>query len=387
MIEFTEEHEAFRGGVRRYVEEQINPRVEEWEQAGMIPLHEVFADMARLGFLGLEFDPAHGGQGADHLFTLVLAEELGRVDHGSLPMAIGVQVAMATPSLAAHGSDELREAYLAPALRGEQVASIAVTEPDAGSDVAGIRTRARRDGDDWVISGAKTYITNGVQADWLCLLARTSDEGGYRGMSQIVVPTDVAGFEVSRKLDKLGMRASDTALLSFDEVRVPVSNTIGEIGRGFQQQMQQFVVERMWGVYSAPVSCETALQRTRDYTRQRHAFGQPLLANQYLQYTLAELAAEVDLLRIYNREIARSYAAGEDVTRASTIAKLKAGRLLRQVADTCLQYHGGIGYMEETWTARFLRDNRLISIGGGADEVMLRVLATIDGFVPERPRD
>jgi citronellyl-CoA dehydrogenase len=387
MVEFTEEHEAFRSAVRRYVEEVVNPQVDGWEAAEKMPLHEVFADMARLGFLGLEYDPADGGQGGDHLFTLVLAEELGRLDHGSLGMAIGVQVAMATPSLAAHGSDELKAAYLAPALRGEQVAAIAVTEPDAGSDVAGIRTRARRDGDDWVIDGAKMYITNGLQADWLCLLARTSDEGGYRGMSQIVVPTDTPGFEVSRKLDKLGMRASDTALLSFDEVRVPVANTIGVVGRGFQQQMSQFVVERMWATYSAPISCQVALERTRDYARQRRAFGQQLIANQYLQYTLAELAAEVDLLRVYNRDIAARYVAGEDVTRASTIAKLKAGRLLRQVADTCMQYHGGIGYMEETWTARFLRDNRLISIGGGADEVMLRVLATLEGFVPDAPAD
>jgi citronellyl-CoA dehydrogenase len=384
MTELTEEHEAFRAAVRRYVADELDPRVDAWEAAGEMPLHEIFADMARLGFLGLEFPTEVGGQGADHLFTLVLGEELGRMGHGSLPMAIGVQVAMATPSLAAHGSDELRAAYLAPALRGEQVASIAVTEPDAGSDVAAIRTRARRDGGDWVINGAKTYITNGVQADWLCLLARTSDEGGYRGMSQIVVPTDVAGLEVSRKLDKLGMRASDTALLTFDDVRVPVTNTIGDAGRGFQQQMSQFIVERLWGVYGTPTGCAEALRRTRDYLRQRQAFGAPLIANQYLQYRLAELAAEVDLLLVYNRELARRHAAGEDVTREATIAKLKAGRLQREVADEVLQFHGGIGYMEETWTARYLRDTRLLSIGAGADEVMLRVLSTIDGFCPAR---
>jgi citronellyl-CoA dehydrogenase len=384
MTELTEEHEAFRAAVRRYVADELDPRVDAWEAAGEMPLHEIFADMARLGFLGLEFPTEVGGQGADHLFTLVLGEELGRMGHGSLPMAIGVQVATANPSLAAHGSDELRAAYLAPALRGEQVASIAVTEPDAGSDVAAIRTRARRDGGDWVINGAKTYITNGVQADWLCLLARTSAEGGYRGMSQIVVPTDVAGFEVSRKLDKLGMRASDTALLTFDDVRVPVTNTIGDAGRGFQQQMSQFIVERLWGVYGTPTGCAEALRRTRDYLRQRQAFGAPLIANQYLQYRLAELAAEVDLLLVYNRELARRHAAGEDVTREATIAKLKAGRLQREVADEVLQFHGGIGYMEETWTARYLRDTRLLSIGAGADEVMLRVLSTIDGFCPAR---
>ncbi|HEX9889779.1 MAG TPA: acyl-CoA dehydrogenase family protein [Nitriliruptorales bacterium] len=379
---FNEEHEAFRATVRRFVEEEVNPHVEDWEAAGMMPLHDLFAAMAKLGMIGLDFDPAYGGGGADHVFTVVLAEEFGRADHGSLPMALGVQTNMATPSLHDHGSDELKEAYLAPALRGEMVAAIAVTEPDAGSDVAGITTRARRDGDDWVISGSKMYITNALQADWMCLLARTSDEGGYRGMSQIVVETDSPGFEVSRKLDKLGMRASDTGLLTFDEVRVPVSNTIGIEGRGFQQQMSQFVVERMWAVYSTATACELALQRTAQYGRERRIFGKQLIDNQYIQYRLAELAAEVDLLKVYNHRIATRYAAGLDVTREATIAKLKAGRLHREIADWTMQFHGGIGYMEETWTARFLRDGRLTSIGGGSDETMLRVLSMIDGFVP-----
>ena len=207
---FTEEHRMFRQVVRRFVEEEINPRVDGWEEAGEMPLHQVFSQMADLGFLGLEYDPAYGGQGADHRFTVVLAEEFGRADHGSIGMALGVQVDMATPSLGEHGSEELKRRYLAPALRGEMVASIAVTEPDAGSDVAAIKTRAVRDGDRWIINGSKMYITNGLQADWLCLLARTSEEGGYAGMSQILLPTDLPGFEVSRKLDKLGMRASDT---------------------------------------------------------------------------------------------------------------------------------------------------------------------------------
>lgn len=378
----TEDHEAFRSLVRRYVDERVNPRVDEWEAAGEMPLHDVFAEMAELGFLGLVYDPKWGGQGADHLFTLVLAEEFGRCDHGSLPMALGVQVDMATPSLHRFGSDQLRTDWLAPALRGEMVAAVAVTEPDAGSDVAGIRTRARRDGDDWVISGSKMYITNGLQADWLCLLARTSDpvdDAGYSGMSQIVVPTDVEGFRVDRKLDKLGMRASDTGLLTFDEVRVPVSHTIGNEGMGFQQQMAQFVIERMWAAYSTATACERALERTREWVREREAFGKPLARHQYVAYRLAELAAEVDLLRSYNHQVAAAHTAGIDVTRQATIAKLKAGRLHREVADACLQFHGGIGYMEETWTARFLRDARLTGIGGGADEVMLRVLSTIDG--------
>jgi citronellyl-CoA dehydrogenase len=376
----TDEHEAFRAMVRDYVEREINPRVEEWEAAEMMPLHEIFQDMAKLGLLGLEYEPEHGGQGADHLFTVILAEEFGRCDHGSLPMALGVQVDMATPSLARFGTPEQKEQFLAPALRGEMVASIAVSEPDAGSDVASLRTRAVRDGDEWVINGSKMWITNSVQADWLCLLARTSDEGGFAGMSQIIVPASSPGFAVSKKLDKLGMRASDTALLSFDDCRVPVANTIGTVGRGFQQQMTQFVVERMWGAYGVVGACDRAIERTAEYLRERQVFGEPLLAKQYVQFKLAELAAEVDLLRIYNRSIAEAYQAGQDTTRQATIAKLKAGRLSRQVADECLQFHGGIGYVEENWTARFFRDNRLNSIGGGADEVMLQVLARMDGL-------
>lgn len=379
----SDEHQQFREVVRRYVTERVNPHVDEWEEAGEMPLHDLFGDMADLGFLGLTYDPKWGGQGADHLFTLVLAEEFGRCDHGSLPMALGVQVDMATPSLHDYGSDELRETWLAPALRGEMVAAVAVTEPDAGSDVAGIRTRARRDGDHWVISGSKMYITNGLKADWLCLLARTSepsDAGGYTGMSQIVVPTDLEGFRVDRKLDKLGMRASDTGLLTFDEVRVPVGHTIGREGMGFQQQMGQFVIERMWAAYSTATACELAIERTITWVREREAFGKPLARHQYVAYRLAELAAEVDLLRSYNHQVAAAHTAGQDVVRQATIAKLKAGRLHREVADACLQFHGGIGYMEETWTSRFLRDGRLTSIGGGADEVMLRVLTMVDGI-------
>lgn len=377
---FTDEHHAFRAMVRSYVEREINPRVDEWEAAEMMPLHQIFSEMAELGMLGLEYEPEYGGQGADHLFTLILAEEFGRCDHGSLPMALGVQVDMATPSLARFGTPEQKQQYLAPAMRGEMVASIAVSEPDAGSDVASLRTRAVRDGDEWVINGSKTWITNSVQADWLCLLARTSDEGGYAGMSQIIVPTSAPGFAVSKKLDKLGMRASDTALLSFDDCRVPVANTIGAVGKGFQQQMAQFVVERMWGAYSVVGACERAIERTAAYLRERRVFGEPLLAKQYVQFKLAELNAEIDLLRSYHRSIAVAYQAGEDTTRSATIAKLTAGRLVRRVADECLQFHGGIGYVEETWTARFFRDNRLTSIGGGADEVMLQVLARMDGL-------
>jgi citronellyl-CoA dehydrogenase len=382
-VQFSAEHDLFRRTVRDFLAREINPHVDEWEQAHAFPAHEVFPKLAEIGLLGLEYELADGGQGADHWYTVILGEELGRIPCGGVPMAIAVHTDMATPSLARFGTRELKEQFLAPALRGEMVSAVAVTEPDAGSDVAAIQTRAIRDGDDWVINGSKLYITNGIQADWLCVLARTGDEGGYRGMSQIVVAAATPGFSVSRALRKLGNHSSDTAELSFVDARVPVANTIGTIGRGFQQQMRQFQNERLIASYMAVGQCAYALERTLDYLRQRRAFGKPLVEHQWIQYRLAELSAEIDLLRHYNYAAAEAYVAGQDATRFATIGKLTAGRLVRKVADTCLQFHGGIGYMDETWTTRFFRDSRLLSIGGGVDEVMLSVLARLDGIVAD----
>ena len=378
-MEWTEEHTMFRRTVREFVEHEIIPNMERWEAEGTIPLHDVFTKMGSLGLLGLEYAPEDGGQGADHSYTLILGEELGRVETLPFAMATGVQTDMATPSLARFGSPELKERYLGPALRGEMVASIAVTEADAGSDVAAIRTRAVRDGNEYVVTGSKLYITNGTQADWLCLLVRTSNDNGYNGMSQILMPTGGAGYSVSRKLNKLGMRSSDTAELVFDEVRVPVDHLIGQEGRGFQQQMRQFQNERMIAAYNIVGAAKEALTRTRSYIKERKAFGGTLADNQYLQFTLAELAAEVRQFEALCHLCAEQYIRGEDTSRDTTICKFAGGRLIKRVADWCLQFHGGMGYMEETWTARFFRDARLWSIGGGADEVMLRTLARADG--------
>jgi citronellyl-CoA dehydrogenase len=379
-MQFTDDHHDFRAMVRKFVATEIFPFVEEWEESGTYPAHELFKKLGALGVLGLEYDPAYGGAGAEHLYTVILGEELGRSNCTGVPMAIAVQTNMATPALHQFGTHELKTKYLAPAITGDMVCAIAVTEPDAGSDVAGLRTSARRDGDDWVINGRKLYITNGTQADWVCLLARTSEEGGHRGMSQIIVETSTPGFSVSRKLDKLGNRSSDTAELILDDVRVPYSNVIGEVGRGFQQQMQQFQNERMIGAYYMLGSMDLAMERTLDYLKNRKAFGASILSNQYVAFRLAELLAEMDLLRHYNYACAEAFMRGEETTRFATIAKLKAGRLAREVADACIQFHGGIGYMEETWTARYFRDARLTSIGGGADEVMLRILTQLEGM-------
>ena len=384
-MKFTSEHEQFRKVVRDVVEREINPNVDEWEDAGIFPAHELFPKLAAVGALGLEYDEADGGQGADHSYTVVLAEELGRADCAGVPMAIAVQASMATPALANFGSAELRQQYLAPAMRGEMVCSIAVSEPDAGSDVAGIRTTAVRDGDSWVINGRKMWITNGTQADWLCLLARTTEPGeqpesGYAGMSLIIVPTNTPGFSVGRAIKKMGNRSSDTGELVLDNVRVPVANVIGEPGRGFQQQMAQFQIERLVGAYMAVSGSRRAIDRTLEYLRVREAFGKPLLANQVIQYRLAELIADIDVVREFCYAAADKVVAGEDATRMATVAKLKAGRLAREVADAAMQFHGGMGYAEDMWVERYYRDVRLISIGGGADEVMLRILTMMEGM-------
>lgn len=379
-MRLSDEHVDFRKSVRHFVDTEVNPQVDDWERKGAFPAHDLFPKAAAVGLLGIEYDPAYGGLGADHSFQLVACEELGRIGSAGVGMAIGVQSMMATPSLAELGTHEQKEEFLAPAIAGSAVAAIAVTEPDTGSDVARLRTRARRDGGDWVISGRKMFITNGAQADWVCLLARTSDEGGYQGISQILVPTTTPGFAVSRTLDKLGNHSSDTAELVLDDVRVPARNTIGEVGRGFQQQMQQFVVERMFAAYVTVGQCDKALEATRRFVADRTVFGGPLASKQYVAFRLTELQAQVDLLRSHNRQTCEARIAGEDITRMASVAKLTAGRLVREVADTCLQFHGGMGYIEETWTSRFFRDARLVSIGGGADEVMLQVLARLDGL-------
>jgi len=381
VLRFTEEHEIFRQTVRDLVQKEIDPHADDWEAAGAFPAHDLFRRFGDLGLLGLEYDPVDGGGGADHVFTMILGEEVGRCASLGVAMALAVQTDMATPSLARYGTPELREQYLRPAIAGEMVTSIAVSEPDAGSDVAALRTRAERDGDEWVINGTKMWITNGTQADWLCLLCRTSDAGGYRGMSQIVVPTDVDGFEVSRKLDKLGMRASDTAELVFTDVRVPITNTIGTEGNGFQQQMAQFQNERMIAAYQLVGAIEGAIEKTVDYVRSRPAFGGTLADNQVIQYELADIAAELDMLRHHNWATVVAMHHGEDITRQATVAKLRSARLARRMADAAVQFHGGMGYVEENWPARFFRDTRLWSIGGGADEVMLRSLARLIGAI------
>ncbi len=381
---FTAEHEAFRRVVRRFVETEINPHVEEWEAARIWPAREVLKKMGNLGLLGLNYPEAYGGGGVDYWYSAVLLEELGRADCAAVPMGIAVHTDMATPALAEFGSDDLKRRFLAPAIAGDLVAAIGVSEPDAGSDVAAIRTRAVADGDDYVINGSKMWITNGTQADFVTLLVRTSGERGFRGMSLIVVPTNTPGFHVSRKLEKLGNHASDTAILAFEDMRVPQANRIGEEGLGFILQMKQFQRERLAGSLMSTAGMEKIIRLTIAYCRERHTFGRPLIDNQVIHFRLCELLTEVEALRQLNYHCVRLIVAGEDVTKEVSMAKLKAGRLAREVADSCLQFHGGMGYVEEYPMARYFRDARLLSIGGGADEIMLGIIAKYENILPGR---
>ncbi|RJF73981.1 acyl-CoA dehydrogenase family protein [Rhodopseudomonas palustris] len=381
---FSQEHEEPRRVLQKFIASDINPHVEEWERDGIFPAHELFKKLGDLGFLGLNKPVEYGGQGLDYSYALMMAEELGAINCGGVPMAIGVQTDMATPALAKFGSDELRKEFLAPSIAGDYVACIGVSEPSAGSDVAAIKTTARSDGDDYVISGGKMWITNGTQADWICLLCNTGDGPIHRNKSLICVPMKTKGVTIARKLDKMGMRSSDTAQIHFDEVRVPKRNRIGEEGKGFVYQMVQFQEERLWGAAACIKSHEKTIQDTIDYTRSRKAFGKPLLDNQVIHFRLAELQTEVELLRSLIYRAAEQLVAGEDVTQLATMAKLKAGRLGRELPDACLQFWGGMGFMNETLVTRSYRDSRLTSIGGGADEVMLGILCKAMGTLPAR---
>jgi citronellyl-CoA dehydrogenase len=382
-MQFTQEHEELKRTVERFVENEINPHVDEWEEAGIFPAHQVFKKLGDLGLLGLTKPEAYGGAGLDYSYSVVMAEALGNTRCGGVPMAIGVQTDMATPALARFGSDELRKEFLAPAIAGDMVACVGVSEPGAGSDVAGIRTTARKDGGDYVINGGKMWITSGTQADWMCCLTNTGEGSPHKNKSLIVVPMKTKGVTVERKIHKIGMNSSDTALIHFDDVRVPQRHLIGQEGLGFMYQMLQFQEERLWGAANALKGLEIAVRDTIEYTRSRKTFGKPVIDNQVVHFTLAELSTEIESLRALVYRATELYISGKDVTQLASMAKLKAGRLTREVADKCLQYWGGMGFTWENPVSRLYRDGRLASIGGGADEIMLGIICKLMGILPK----
>jgi len=374
-MHFTHEHEEIRRTLRRFIDDEVNPHVDEWEAAEIFPAHQVFKRLGALGLLGLTKPEVYGGAGLDYSYSVLMAETLGHVGCAAIPMAIGVQTDMATPALARFGSDALRREFLAPAIAGDMVGCVGVSEPGAGSDVSSVRTAARKDGDDYIINGTKMWITNSLQADWMCLLANTSEGSAHRNKSLIVVPMKTPGIAVAKKIRKIGMMASDTGLIHFDDVRVPQRYRIGEEGLGFTYQMMQFQEERLWAAANAIQALLNCIGQTADYARERKAFGQAILDNQVVHFRLAELKTEVEALRALTYMATEHYVAGTDVTEWASMAKLKAGRLMREVPDACLQFWGGMGFAWDNPVSRLYRDGRLASIGGGADEVMLGIIA------------
>jgi citronellyl-CoA dehydrogenase len=383
-MEYSHEHLELQRNLKRFIESDINPYVDQWEAAEMFPAREVFRKLGALGMLGVSKLAAYGGLGLDYSYSLAMAEALGHIRCGGVPMAIGVQTDMATPALARFGADALRREFLAPAISGEAVACVGVSEPGAGSDVAAIRTTARKDGGDYVINGSKMWITNSLQADWMCLLAVTGDGPAHRNKSLIIVPMDTPGISVGKKIRKIGMHASDTGLIHFDEVRVPQRHVVGEEGKGFTYQMLQFQEERLWCAANTVQQMQNCIDATIAYTRERRIFGASVLDNQWVHFKLAEMQTELEALRALTYRACGMYVGGADVTELASMAKLKAGRLARQVTDGCLQFWGGMGFTLENPVSQFYRDGRLTSIGGGADEVMLGIICKYMGILPGR---
>jgi len=385
---FKEEHQIFRQQVRTFVESELAPKVDQWEQEKIFP-NSVFKRAGDLGILGAHYPEDVGGGGGDFWMSVVKSEELARCGSAGVTMGLLVQADMATPVINDLGSREVKDEFLAPAIRGDKVAALGVSEPGAGSDVAGLRTTARKVGDDYVINGSKTYITNGTRADFVTLMVKTDPEAGHSGISIIVCPTDVKGFSISKKLEKAGNWASDTAELFFEDVRVPQRYLLGQEGMGFVYLMQNFQSERLVGCVSGLAGSKLALDRSVQYGRERVAFGKPLIKREYWQQKFVDLYTKYEAAKALTYNACAAYNEDKyvnqgmlsmETTRIVSMAKAYVGDVTAEIMDQCVQFHGGMGYLEELWVARAWRDARLFRIGGGATEVMRYAIAKIMGF-------
>ena len=379
MNPFGEEHHILRQEVRRFAEKELLPHASEWEQAKHFP-RWVFEKMGELGLLGVRFPEKYGGSGGDIWHTVAMVEELTRCTMAGLTMSILVQTDMATPIICAIGSEEQKSEFLEPAIKGTKIAALAVTEPDAGSDVAGIRTWARRDGDDYIINGSKTYITNGTRADFLTLAVRTDKSDRYGGISLFTFPTDTPGFIVSRKLEKLGNHTSDTAELFFEDCRIPARYILGREGLGFQYVMNNFQDERLVAAISCIATAQHILEETIEYCRERKAFGRPLMGFQVSRHNIVQMATELEAGRQLAYHAADLFNRKGKAVREISMAKLFCSETATRVVDRCLQLYGGIGYMEELPIARAFRDMRLLTIGAGTSEIMRELLSKVMGL-------
>jgi alkylation response protein AidB-like acyl-CoA dehydrogenase len=375
---FTDEHEQLRESITNFAIKELAPHAEEWEETTFPD--SVFRRMGELGFLGLDKPEAYGGQGGDYFSAMVLAEAISNANSGGLAMGIAVQTDMAMPPILAFGTEEQKQEWVVPAIKGEKILCLGITEPDAGSDVAGIKTRAVRDGEDFVINGSKTYITNGHRADVIVLVVKTDPDAGYDGFSLFLVPMDAPGVIREKKLQKMGMHASDTALLAFQDVRVPASAMLGEEGKGFYHIMWELQGERMIGAAGSVAGAQKCFDRTLEYAKEREAFGKAIGHFQVIRHKFAEMATKLESARQLVYVTAWRFANGEYPVREISMAKLHSARVACEVADECIQIHGGAGYMKEYNVERVWRDLRLNRIGAGTDEIMLEVIGRSYGL-------
>jgi alkylation response protein AidB-like acyl-CoA dehydrogenase len=381
---FTDEHEQLRESIHRFVVAELAPHAEEWEETTFPD--RVFSRMGELGFLGLDKPEEYGGQGGDYFTSLVLAEELVHARSGGTAMGVAVHTDMAMPPILAFGTEEQKQEWVVPAIQGTKILCLGITEPDAGSDVSGIKTRAVCDGDarsgtgEWVINGAKTYITNGLRADVIVLVTKTDADAGYDGFTLFLVPMDAPGVVREKKLEKLGMHASDTALLAFSDVRMPDSAVLGQIGKGFYHIMWELQGERLIGAAGCVAGAQRVFEQTLSYAQERRAFGRPISKFQVTRHKFAEMATQIESARQMVYTTAWRFANGEYPVREISMAKLHASRVAVEVADECIQIHGGAGYMKEYGVERVWRDLRLNRIGAGTDEIMLDVIGRSYGL-------
>jgi citronellyl-CoA dehydrogenase len=375
---FGDEHEQLRESIRAFAIKELAPHAEEWEETTFPD--SVFRRMGELGFLGLDKPEQYGGQGGDYFSSLVLAEEMVHGRSGGLAMGVAVQTDMAMPPILAFGTEEQKQEWVVPAIRGEKILCLGITEPDAGSDVSGIKTRAVRDGDEYVISGSKTYITNGHRADVIVLVTKTDPDAGYDGFTLFLVPMDAPGVVREQRLQKLGMHASDTALLAFQDVRVPATAVLGQVGKGFYHIMWELQAERMIGAAGCVAGAQRCFEQTLQYARERTAFGRQIGTFQVIRHKFAEMATKIESARQMVYVTAWRYANGEYPVREISMAKLHAARVACEVADECIQIHGGAGYMKEYGVERVWRDMRVNRIGAGTDEIMLEVIGRSYGL-------
>ncbi len=375
---FTEDHDRLRESIGSFVEKELAPHAEEWEETTFPD--SVIARMGELGFLGLSMPEQYGGQGGDYYCNLVLAEEMAKSNSGGLAMGVAVHTDMAMPPIHLFGTEEQKQQWLVPAIKGQKILCLGITEPDAGSDVAGIKTRAVRDGDEYVINGSKTYITNGHRADVIVLVTKTDPDAGYDGFSLFLVPMDLPGVIREKKLEKLGMHASDTALLAFQDVRVPASALLGQEGKGFYHIMWELQGERLIGAAGSVAGAQRCFDRTLQYAKERKAFGREIGRFQVIRHKFAEMATKIESARQLVYMTAWRHQNGEYPVREISMAKLHASRIAVEVADECIQIHGGAGYMKEYGVERVWRDMRLNRIGAGTDEIMLDVIGRSYGL-------